>query len=175
VGTVFQGMGVAFFAIGMLVCCMGSLFGSDAIRHDLSGNGWRLPGDPPHKPTYNVPVAMAASVAMVCLLGIALAGAGLGLQAQKRSAPWWAVAATFLGMAFWIMQSVFAATILRSILWALAGGTMAVCFALLLGLALAALRQMRADPPPAGYQTIPPDELAQIEQKIRSRHSHNPP
>jgi hypothetical protein len=124
VGTVFQGMGVAFFAIGMLVCCMGSLFGSDAIRHDLSGNGWRLPGDPPHKPTYNVPVAMAASVAMVCLLGIALAGAGLGLQAQKRSAP---------------------------------------------------LRQMRADPPPAGYQTIPPDELAQIEQKIRSRHSHNPP
>src|SRR5258708_23605693 len=88
VGTVFQLVGVMLFVGPMVVCCGSSLLGKQAIRHDLTRVGWHLPGDPPERPAYSAPAAMTLSVAFGCLLGIAMAGIGLGLQAQRPASPW---------------------------------------------------------------------------------------
>src|SRR5215213_1252027 len=87
VGTVFQFVGVILFLASMLVCCGSSLFSKNvAERPDLMTVGWSipLPGGPHF---YTAQRAITVSVLLAVFLGIALAGIGLGMQAQGRLAP----------------------------------------------------------------------------------------
>src|SRR3981081_2700265 len=83
VGTVFQFTGVTFFLTMMSVCCLSSLLSKDfAADPQRTHIGWHFPGDLPEAPTYSYPRAMTLSVFLGVFFGMALAGIGLGLQAQ---------------------------------------------------------------------------------------------
>jgi hypothetical protein len=87
VGTLFQFVGVTLFLASMLVCCGSSLISkSVAERRDLMAVGWHLPlPGGPH--LYSAQRAITVSLLVAVFCGIALAGLGLGLQAQGRRAP----------------------------------------------------------------------------------------
>lgn len=95
---------------------------------------------------------MSTSVA-----GLALAGFGLGLQAERMRAAWGAAASTIIwliilvaaGAALWSGESSINAKIWHGLLTLLA--------VLLSGFAIAALRQVVANPPPADVDILPPD------------------
>src|SRR5688572_14788777 len=89
VGTVFQFVGVLLFLGMMFVCCgSGLYYKAAADRRDLTQIGWRLPPQPADAPpTYSAQQAITLSVTVGVFFGIALAGLGLGLQAQHRLAP----------------------------------------------------------------------------------------
>jgi len=169
VGAVFQFVGVALFLATMGVCCVSSFFGKQAIRHDLTGVGWHLSGDASGRPIYSVPVAMTLSVALGCVLGIALAGIGLGLQAQRPESPWAAVGTTLLGAVFWIVQTAFAVRPLRSVALTILGALLAALFAGLLGFAIASLREMWRSPPPRDQALLP------VDYQIPYSHLHQDP
>src|SRR6476620_6634501 len=102
VGTVFQFTGVTLFLLMMSVCCLSSLLSKDyASRPDRMQIGWHFPGDKPDEPSYSYARAMTISVALGVFFGMALAGVGLGLQAQRRAAPMMAVLLTTVGTVFW--------------------------------------------------------------------------
>lgn len=169
VGTVFQFVGVILFLGTMLICFCSSLLGKQAIRHDLTGVGWHLPGDPPERPTYSAPAAMTLSVTLGCLLGIAMAGIGLGLQAQRRASPWAAVGTMLLGTLFWGMQTAFAIRPMCSVGFTALGICLTGIFGALLALAVTSLREMLRDPPPRGH------ELLRIDYQIPYSHLHQDP
>src|SRR5438132_123147 len=151
VGTVFHVGGVTLFLVMMSVCCLSSLLDKDfAARADRTQVGWHLPGDKADEPSYSYARAMAVSVVLGVFFGIAMAGVGLGLQAQRRAAPVMAVFLTTTGTIFWHVQTIFAIQALRSIVLAAMTLAMAVFFAGMLALAIGALREMRRQPPPPG-------------------------
>jgi hypothetical protein len=88
--------------------------------------------------------------------GLALASFGLGLQAERRRSAWGAVvtAAVMLtallaaGVALWMGGAPWLVRIWHALLL--------VLIAILAGFSVAALRQILADPPPAGVDVIPP-------------------
>lgn len=155
VGTVFQFVGVLMFMASMFVCCGSSLISKDAAqRHDLMQRGWTLGQD---GPVYSAQRAMSLSVTLAVFFGLALAGIGLGLQAQGRVAPYGAVAVCAFGVIFWAVQLVFSVQQRHAaVLSVLVGGLFGL-FALLLVLAAAALREMRRNPPPVGHEILPAD------------------
>jgi lysylphosphatidylglycerol synthetase-like protein (DUF2156 family) len=170
VGTVFQFTGVALFLLMMSVCCLSSLLSKDfASRTDRTQIGWRFPGDPSDAPTYSYARAMTLSVAVGVFLGMAMAGVGLGLQAQRRAAPWVGVIVTGFGTIFWLTQAVFAIHPLGSAWLTLLALLLTALFAIMLTLAIGALREMRRTPPPPGYEILPSD------YKVPYSHMHEDP
>lgn len=158
VGTIFQLTGVTLFLTTMLICCASSLLGKDtAQRQDLTRIGWHLPADAPAAPAYSAQRAISISVAFGLLLGMAIAGLGLGMQATRRSAPPLAVVTTALGAALWLTHAVFFAQVLRSASLTILSSVLALIMLTLGGLALAAMLEFRRHPPPAGHELLPAD------------------
>jgi hypothetical protein len=156
VGTVFQFVGVSLFLAMMLVCCGSGLLSKNvAERKDLTEIGWHLRAG-------GIDLFYSAQRAIICsvlggvFFGVALAGLGLGLQAQHRAAPAGAVAVTGFATLFWVVQAVFAVQTLHSAWLAVVACGLGLLFALLLALAIGAWREMRRDPPPAGHEVLPP-------------------
>jgi hypothetical protein len=153
----------------MFVCCGSSLISkSVAERRDLMAVGWNLPlpGGPR---LYSAQRAITVSLLVTVFCGIALAGLGLGLQAQGRRAPVGAVAVTTFATAFWAMHAVFFATQLRSVAFAGVAAGLAVCFGVLAGFATSSWREMRRNPPPPGHEVLPAD------YKVPYSHLHEDP
>ena len=169
VGTLFQAFGMTLFIASMLVCCGRSLVSKDvAERRDLMGIGWSvpLPGGPFF---YSAQRAITVSLLLAVFFGIALAGIGLGLQAQGRIAPYGAAGVAGFAAAFWSIQTVFFATVLRSAGFAVGGALFALAFGILTAFAVAALREMRRDPPPPGHEVLPAD------YRVPYSHLHQDP
>jgi hypothetical protein len=169
VGTVFQFIGVTLFLASMFVCCGSSLFSKNvAERRDLMAVGWNvpLPGGPYF---YSAQQAITVSVLLAVFFGIALAGLGLGLQAQGRRAPWGAVAVCSFATIFWLVQAIFFGHELRSIMLSAGAAALALFFGGLTALAFAALAEMRRNPPPAGHEILPADF------KVPYSHLHEDP
>jgi hypothetical protein len=170
VGTVFQFVGVIFFLCSMFVCCGSALLSKNIVtRGELTAVGWtvQLPGG--QRVFYSGQQAITVSVALSVFFGIALAGIGLGLQTQGRRAPYAAVVLTFAAAVFWGIQAVFALERLHSVLLSVLGFLLFGLFAVLCGFAVAALREMRRDPPPTGHEVLPAD------YKVPYSHMHPDP
>jgi hypothetical protein len=169
VGTVFQFVGVILFLCSMFVCCGSALLSKNVVaRGDLTQVGWSIPL-PAGRVFYSGQRAVTVSVTLAVVFGLALAGLGLGLQAQGRRAPYGAVALTFLGAVFWAVQAAFALHKLHSVLPSLLALLLFGLFAVLGGFAVAALREMRRDPPPVGHEILPAD------YKVPYSHMHQDP
>jgi hypothetical protein len=162
---VYQFVGVVLFVTSMLVCCGSSLVSKDvAERRDLMDVGWAIgPG------FYSAQRAVTVSLLAAVFCGLALAGIGLGLQAQGRAAPYGASAVTGVATLFWAVQAWFFAQQLRSITLTALCGTLTLLFAVLAGLGTAALREMRRQPPPPGHEILPAD------YKVPYSHLHQDP
>jgi hypothetical protein len=162
VGTVFQFVGVLLFLASMFVCCGSGLISKDvAQRHDLAAVGWGARGgggQGPHQGVaYSAQRAISLSVTLAVFFGLALAGIGLGLQAQGRVAPYGAIATCAFALAFWGVQTVFFAHELHSILLAGLCFVLFALFSILTLLAAGAVREMRLNPPPRGHEILPAD------------------
>lgn len=170
VGTVFQVVGVLLFLFSSFVCCASSLiFRESPTKTDLIHIGWHLPGDPIDAPSYSAQKALTVCVFAPVFFGLALAGIGLGLQAEHRRAGAFAVGVTGFAAIFWIVHTVFAATAGGSILLSAIAGVLGVGFAVLFGFSLAAAGEMRRNPPPAGHEILP------ASYKIPYSHYHDDP
>jgi hypothetical protein len=157
VGTVFQFVGVGLFLVMMFVCCGSGLLSKNvAERQDLTEIGWHVRLGADTDLFYSAQRAIICSVFGGVFFGIALAGLGLGLQAQHRAAPVGAVAVTAFATIFWLIQAAFAVQTLHSAWMAVVACTLGVLFGSLLALAAGAWREMRRDPPPAGHEVLPP-------------------
>ena len=172
----FQFSGVMLFLVMMSVCCGSSFLSKNvAQRKDWEGVGWGRYTDigdgprPVARAVYSANRATAISVTVGCFLGIALAGLGLGLQAQNRRAPVGAVIVAGFGTLFWAVQFVFVVQNLRSVVLGVIAFGMLALFGGLCGLAAAALREMRRDPPPEGMEVLPKD------YKVPYSHYHEDP
>lgn len=169
VGTLYQFIGVTLFVASMLVCCGSSLISkSVAERPDLMAVGWAatLPGGPYF---YSAQRAITVCLLLAVFFGIALAGIGLGLQAQGRMAPYGAVGVTAFAAGFWAVHAIFFATTLGSRFIATGTAALALLFGVLAAFGVAALREMRRDPPPPGHEILPPD------YQIPYSHLHQDP
>ena len=171
VGTVFQFVGVLLFLSMMFVCCTSGLFSKNvAQRPDLQAVGWRLPTQSASEtPAYSVPRATTLSVTCGVFFGVALAGIGLGLQAQNRVAPVFALVLTAAGTLFWIVQAIFVVQKVHSLMLALLAFALVALFAVLTALASGAWREMRRNPPPLGHELLPAD------YKVPYSHVHQDP
>ncbi len=157
VGTVFQfAGGILFIALSLTCCGSGLLLKATAEREDLTHIGWRMPGDARDQPSYSA--QRATSTALIGGIGLALAvaGLGLGLQATRRSAAWAAVLVTAVGIIFWGVHGFFFAQVLRAWLLSLIAFGLFIAYVIFFALALAAWREMRQNPPPAGHEVLPP-------------------
>lgn len=158
VGTIFQFTGVVLFLTTMFICCGSSLLGKDAAqRQDLTRIGWFSYADGSGFPLYSAQRAISISVAAGLVLGMALAGLGLGMQATRRLAPLLALATAAIGALLWLIQAVFFARVLSSLTLTLLSALLALILLALAGLALAATFEIRRSPPPAGYELLPAD------------------
>jgi hypothetical protein len=165
VGTVYQFVGVILFIASMLVCCGSSLVSKDvAERRDLMEVGWVM--GPVH---YSAQRAVTVSLLMAVFCGLALAGIGLGLQAQRRAAPYGASAVTGFAAVFWVAQALFFGLELRSAALSIVCGALAAVFGILAGFGIVSLREMRRDPPADGHEVLPAD------YKVPYSHLHQDP
>jgi hypothetical protein len=170
VGTIFQWLGVPLFLLMMFVCCSSSLLSKDtATKSDLRTIGWHLRTDVADHPTYSAQFATTLTVTLGVFFGMALASIGLGLQAQNPRTPIFAILLTAIATSFWIVQTIFFATILHSILLTAGCAILALLFAACLMLAVGAARQMWRDPPPRGIERLPED------YKVPYSHLHQDP
>jgi protein-S-isoprenylcysteine O-methyltransferase Ste14 len=87
---------------------------------------------------------------------LAVAGLGLGLQATRRSAAWAAVLVSALGVVFWAVHAFYFVQILRAWLLSLIAFGLFIAYSVFFVLAIAAWREMRRSPPPAGHEVLPP-------------------
>jgi hypothetical protein len=160
VGLLFQWVGATLFLASFFVCCASSLISRDrATQTDLTTFGWG---------PYSAQRAVTITLLCAVFFGMALAGLGLGLQAQGRRAPWMSIALTSIACVFWTVQMIFFAT---TSMWTLAGVslTMAIAFALLLTLAVGARREMLREPPPPNLEVLPAD------YRVPYSHYHQDP
>lgn len=169
VGTVYQFVGVTLFILSMVVCCGSSLLSKNvAERSDLMTIGWTIPL-PGGDAFYSAQRAVTVSVLLAVFFGIALAGLGLGLQAQGRKAPYGAITVTLFATVFWTIQAWFFAQTLRSPPFALGMASLAIGFAILTAFAFAAAREMRSNPPPPDHEVLP------LDYKVPYSHLHQDP
>jgi hypothetical protein len=160
VGLLFQWVGVTLFLASFFVCCASSLLSRDrATQTELTRVGWA---------DYTAQQAVTISLVCAVFFGMALAGVGLGLQAQTRRAPWMSVMLTGLATVFWLVHAVFFATV-SVWMMTLISLALTVVFALMLAFALGARREMRRDPPPPDLEVLPAD------YKIPYSHYHDDP
>jgi hypothetical protein len=157
VGTLFQTVGGLVFLAFTFFCCGSALASKEwATNPDRDKVGWgssNITG----RALYSARDWTIATVAGGVILGLATAGLGLGLQADKRRAALAAVALTFLGLVFWIVQTVFAAQAMRSIALSLLGFALAAVFGMLCILAIGAEGELSKNPPAAGHEILPAD------------------
>jgi hypothetical protein len=154
VGTVFQVVGSIMFLALATVCCGSSLLSkSTAERPDLMRIGWgqRSGGEVVYSAQRAISVGMFVGVG----LSAAVASVGLGLQATHRSAAVGGVVVTAFGLVFWIVHLAFAARVMGSVLLPVIAGGFVVLYAVLFALGVAAWREMRRHPPPAGHEVLP--------------------
>ena len=169
VGTVYQVGGVLLFVSMMFVCCSSAFFSMEsASRPDLAEIGWRFGGR-----LYSAQKATSVALTVAIGLGVTLASLGLGLQATHRRAPAGAVLVSGFGVAFWAIHAVFFALVLGSIVLSAICIVLVLFFGGLLLLAIGAVREMSAHPPPpdltdlpAGYK-IPYSHLHQDPPEVR--------
>jgi len=170
VGTVFQFVGVTLFLVMMFICCSSSLLSKETATHtDLTRIGWHLPSDAADHPTYSAQLATTLTVMLGVFFGMALAGLGLGLQAQNPRTPLLAVFLSSIAVVFWIVQILLFATAMRSVVLSLACSALLLLFIGCLVLSIGAMREMRRDPPPHAFETLPKD------YKIPYSHMHADP
>lgn len=161
VGTVFQFTGVILFLGFFFGCCFSGLLSKDtATQSSLMTVGWR---------TYSAQRALSICVVVGVGLGLALASIGLGLQAQRRNSPAMAVAACAIATLFWSIHTLLFVYPTKSIFLSLLAGSMTLIYFALLLLAIAAMREMRRNPPPTGLEILPAD------YKIPYSHLHQDP
>lgn len=148
---VFQWTGVTFFLISFFICCSSALISRDHATRER-----------PSQP------AIAVALPCAVFFGMALAAVGLGLQAQSRRAAPVGVVLTGVATLFWLIEAIWFASMG-------AIGMMLVCLLLAIGfggllmLAVAAFRDMRANPPPVGLEVLPQD------YKVPYSHMHHEP
>ena len=160
-GLVFQVVGVLMFLSMMFVCCGSSLLNKDfALHSDLTRIEWH---------GYSAQRALSISLFAGVFFGVALAGIGLGLQSENRTAPKMAVGLTAFASLFWLIHLLVAAQAGRSVLFSIIAGGLMLSFAVLFGLAVAAAKEMRRNPPPSGHEVLPAD------YKIPYSHYHADP
>jgi hypothetical protein len=160
-GLVFQVAGGTLFLLSMLICCGSSLLNKDfATRSELSAIVWH---------GYSAQRALSISLFVAVFFGIASAATGLGMQADHRGAPALAAGVTFLATVFWAFHLFFAAYVGRSLTFSLVASALLLMFATLFALAIASVREMSKNPPPAGHDLIPPGT------KIPYSHYHDDP
>jgi len=170
VGTVFQFLGVMLFLASMFICCSSSLLSKDvATRTDLTHVGWHFSSDPSVGPTFSAQRAITLAVVCGVFFGMAMAGVGLGLQAQRRLAPIIGTILTAIGAVFWIVLTIFMVDVLQSAILALVCGGLSMVFILALLLSVAAWREMRRTPPPLHDDILPAD------YKVPYSHYHDDP
>jgi hypothetical protein len=153
VGTVYQFTGVIVFLAFFFVCCFSSLLSKDtATQMTPTHVNWH---------GYTAQRAITICMPVGALLGMALAGVGLGLQAQRRRSAAMAVFVCAVGLIFWCVHAVFFALVMRSVLLTLLGTLLALVFFVLTILSIGAWREMLRHPPPAQLPAAPPEELSQ--------------
>jgi hypothetical protein len=161
VGTVFQFTGVMVFLAFFFACCLSGLLSKETATHSSLGSvGWG---------GYSAQRALSICMVIGVLLGIGLAGAGLGLQAMRRNSPAFGVVVAGVGTGFWLFHTVFFAFTAHSILLTLIALALAIGFGTLLALAIGAVNEMRRNPPPVGMEILPPD------YKVPYSHQHQDP
>jgi hypothetical protein len=161
VGTVFQFAGVGVFVLFMFTCCMSGLLSKQvATGTALNSVGWGA---------YTAQRAVSVGVVIGVLMGMTWAGIGLGLQAQRKWSATGALVSSALAGAFWIVHTIFFTVCTGSIV--LSGISVLMCLICLglLGFAIASFREMRRNPPPAGFEVLPAD------YKVPYSHLHDDP
>jgi lysylphosphatidylglycerol synthetase-like protein (DUF2156 family) len=154
----------------MFVCCGSSLLSKESATHtDLTKIGWHSAGDAADQPTYSAQKAITISLFAAVFFGLALAGTGLGLQAEHAPASVFAPVVTLIATVFWSVQTVFAITVSGLFVLLVIAGVMAVGFGILFGFSLAAAAEVRRNPPPAGHEVLP------ASYKIPYSHYHPDP
>jgi signal transduction histidine kinase len=154
---VMQFVGVTLFLGTMLACCGSALLPKQWTTSAQWGQiGWQLGSNEPLRPRYSVQRAVTFAVTANVFFGVALAGLGLGLQAEYAGAAVGAVAVTALGAVFWIIHSIFAVQHAASLIVQAVAIVQAGAFLGLCGFAVAAWQNMRLHPPPRGH-VLPPD------------------
>jgi lysylphosphatidylglycerol synthetase-like protein (DUF2156 family) len=174
VGTVFQFVGVILFLTSMFVCCASGLLSREvATRSELNQIGWRFGRDTTAVPVYSAQQATTLCVMGGVLFGMALAGLGLGLQAQHRRAALIAVIVCAIAVVFWVVQMLMFATALHSTLLTLICAGLAAVSIVCLIFSVGAQREMRHSPPPeilaslpSGYQ-VPYSHMHQDPPEVR--------
>jgi lysylphosphatidylglycerol synthetase-like protein (DUF2156 family) len=170
VGLLFQIVGGTLFLCSMFVCCGSSLLSKETATHtDLTKIGWHAAGDAPDQPTYSAQKAITISLFAAVFFGLALAGIGLGLQAEHARASVFAPVVALLATGFWSVQTIFALTVGGLLMLLVIAGLLAVGFGVLLGFSIAAAAEVRRNPPPAGHELLPPG------YKIPYSHYHPDP
>ena len=170
VGLVFQVAGVLLFIVMSFICCGSSLLSKDwATGTTLTAIGWHRAGDVPGQPTYSAQRALTISVFAGVFFGLALASAGLGMQAAHRRAAIFGALVSAVGAMFWLIHALFAATAGRSTWFTIIAGALSLVFALLLIFAIGAMMEMRRNPPAADHDVLPAD------YKIPYSHYHPDP
>ena len=170
VGLLFQIVGGTLFLCSMFVCCGSSLLSKDtATRTDLTHVGWHFAGDAPDQPSYSAQKAITISLFAAVFFGLALAGIGLGLQAEHRDASRFAPVIALVATVFWFVQTVFALTVGGLFVLLGIAGLLAVAFGVLFGFSLAAATEVRRNPPAEGHEVLPPG------YKIPYSHYHPDP
>jgi hypothetical protein len=150
---VYQFVGVVLFISSMAVCCGSSLISKDvAERRDLIAVGWTA-----GPVFYSAQRAITVSLLLAVFYGMALAGIGLGLQAQSRKSPYAAATVAASAAVFWAIQAVFFAGVLGSLTLPILCTVISLIFLSLTALAIAAVRDMLHNPPPPGHELLPPD------------------
>ncbi len=156
VGLVFQIVGGLLFMASSFICCGSSLLSKDfATQTNLTHVGWHFSGDPVDQPSYSAQKAITISVFASVFFGLALAGIGLGLQAEHSGATGFAVAATSVATVFWLVQTLFAFTAMHSLGFGLLTLALAAVFGVACAFAAGAFREMRANPPPDRHEVLP--------------------
>jgi hypothetical protein len=142
-------------------CCLSGLLSKEtATQNSLNTLGWG---------SYSAQRAVSIAMVVGIFLGIGLAGAGLGLQAMRRNAPFIALVVSGVGSLFWLFHCVFFAIAARSVILTLIALGLVILFGILLALAIGAMREMRRSPPPANLEILPP------EYKVPYSHLHQDP
>jgi hypothetical protein len=158
------------FLVMFFICCGSSLLSKDwATRTSLREVGWGESADHPGRPAYSAQQAMTICVFAGVFFGMALAGVGLGMQADSRYAPTWGVVLALSAAVFWTVHVFFAIHVRAHGVLMLGAALLAGVFWLLGGFAIQAFREVRKNPPPAGHDVLPPG------YKIPYSHYHADP
>jgi len=164
-GLVFQIVGCTLFLLFMFVCCGSTLLNKDFATHsNLTRIAWH---------GYSAQRALTISLFGGVFFGLALAGIGLGMQAEHRAATVFAVLLTGFATGFWLVHLLVASLGAQSVLFSTIALVLMISFAFLFVLAVAAALECRRNPPepghevlPAGYQ-VPYSHLHQEPPEIR--------